>query len=32
MGNVISNIEYDLLLQKAKLSPNNMKVEFGGEP
>lgn len=32
MGNVISNIEYDLLLQKAKLSPNNIKVEFGGEP
>ena len=32
MGNVISNIEYDVLIQKAKLSPNNIKAEFGGEP
>jgi hypothetical protein len=32
MDNVISNIEYDLLLQKTKLSSNNIKAGFGSEP
>jgi hypothetical protein len=32
MNNVISNIEYDLLLQTIKLSANNIKAEFGSGP
>ena len=31
MNNIISNLEYDLLLQKTKLSFNNIKAEFGDE-
>jgi hypothetical protein len=32
MNNVISNIEYDLLLQTNKLSANSTRSEFGREP